>query len=104
VPLVMRDDQPATAAVVFNDAFGEVTAAPGPVSWVISDPAVASATPSADGLSAVITALAGDGRFTVQVSSGDLSGESDQIEIDPGAAVSEAISITMTPNEPAPAA
>lgn len=97
----MPDDQTRTARLTFRDALGEVTTAPGPVEWSVSDETIAQITPSADGTTAELKAVKGAGTFQVRASSDTLSGTSDDIEIDPGAAASASVDIDvpMTPQD-----
>jgi hypothetical protein len=96
--VVMPDDRTAVATLTFRDAFGEEASSPGQVTWSVSDESVAAITPdAADSSTATVRALKGDGRFTVRASSGTLSGESEDVEIDPGAATSATIQVELTP-------
>jgi hypothetical protein len=96
--LQMPDNDTVDAAITFSDKFGDATPEPGPVSWAVSDPAVARITPNAtDDTKAVVTALAGTGTFKVTATSGTLSGSSDDIQITPGAAALAQIAVTLEP-------
>lgn len=98
VVLTMPNDRAVTARLSFKDALGETTSPPGAVTWSVSDETLASISPdTGDGSTASVHALKGDGRFKVRASSANLAGESDDIEIDPGAAASAAIQVELTP-------
>lgn len=98
------NDRPFTARVRFLDRYQQETAAPGAVAWSITDAALATLTTDpADDRVATGAINAGDGTFRVQASSGTLYGESEDLDITPGAAAVGVVQVELTP-QPAQAA
>jgi hypothetical protein len=86
------------AVLTFSDRFGDKVPEPAPVTWAVSDAALAEITPDpADDTKATVKALAGAGTFTISATSGSLIGSSEALNITPGAAVGAAISVVLEP-------
>lgn len=102
---------PATAAPVDAKGNPVTTTFPTPPSWLSSDTTVLTVTPSADGLSAVATAVGKIGSATITVS-GTPSGETSpisgtaEVQVTAAQAASFALSfgtaVTQTPAPPPP--
>lgn len=58
MPLILQDDQQVPYAAAFVDKKGMPAVVDGVPVWAISDPTLASVTPAADGLSALVVATA----------------------------------------------
>lgn len=107
--LVLTDIQEATLSVAFVDAAGNPAVVDGAPAWAVSDAALLSITPAADGMSAVVSANGPLGTGQVSVSADadmgagvtTIAGTLD-IEVLASAAVSIAIS-AGTPTDKAPA-
>jgi hypothetical protein len=99
VPTVQfPDNKIVDAALTFSDKFGDAAPEPAPVTWAVSDSALASITPDpTDDTLAKVQALAGTGTFHVTATSGTLTGQSEDLIITPGAAVSGHIAVTLEP-------
>jgi hypothetical protein len=101
-PETMAFEQPDNAAVTatlqFVDERGRTdAAAPGAITWSVSDPSLVTLEPSADGLTAQLGVPAQpSGSYTVAASSGNLSG-TEQVSITPGAATGAQLDLQLTP-------
>lgn len=101
-PNTMTFEQPDTSAIdvtlILSDARGRTgAAAPGPVTWSVSDPALANLTPHPDGLGAHIDVpLQTQGTYQVAASTGTLSGTA-AVDIAAGAAAAATLELTLTP-------
>lgn len=101
-PMNVPDNQEASASLAFSDSFGDQVPEPGPVTWSVSDNALASVTPNAsDDTQAVVRVLSGTGTFRLRATAANLSGESEDLVITPGAAAAANITVTLQPT-PAP--
>lgn len=78
--LIITDSQQVPFAPVFRDKKGQPTVPSVPPTWSVSDQTIVNVTPSADGLTAVVTAVgvltAPGATVQVQVQAGAVTGTS----------------------------
>lgn len=93
--VISADGTPKGVAVVYKDKHGNITVPPSPPVWSVSDPALLSVTPAADGMSASIVAVGPIGSGTVTATLGSVSSTPLAVQIDAGAPATG--EITPTP-------